>query len=159
MPCASAIVENIKTLSPEQEIGEVLEFFKSYHLENLPVVDKGGILLGYFSLHLLLKNLLPVSINVPNMPKLNPELTLKVAPGIAKRLKKTKPLKVADLMEREVETVHPETPLWEGIAKMIESRKAVMVVEQGTNRFLGMMNRHSALEELERMSEKEDASP
>lgn len=154
MPCASATLENVPTLKPDQEIGVVMKLFKKHQLEHFPVVDGEGVLLGYLSQHIILRNLLPVSFNVPGMTETG-MMRIGAAPGIAKRLKKIKPLKVEDLMERKFQSIHPETPIWEGVHLLVEHGSPLMVIEENSGRFIGLINRFSALEELERLLKKE----
>lgn len=153
MPCASATVQNVPPLKPDQEIGDVMKLFKKHHTENFPVVDEEGILLGYLSQNIILKNLIPVSFTVPGAGA--GSMRIGAAPGIAKRLKKIKPLKVGDLMERKFQSVHPETPIWEGVHMLVEHGSPLMVVEEKTGRFIGLINRSSALEELERLQKQD----
>lgn len=157
MPCSSATVQNAPTLKPDQEIGAIIKLFKKHQLEYFPVVDEDGILLGYLSQHMILKNLLPVSFNVPGMGQ-GGAMKMGAAPGIAKRLKKIKPLKAEDLMERKFQSIHPETPIWEGVHMLVEHGSPLMVIEEKTGRYMGLINRFSALEELERLlkQDKED---
>lgn len=157
MPCASATVQNVPVLKPDQEIGDVLKLFKKHQLEGFPVVDEDGILLGFLSQHIILKNLIPVSFTVPGGGP-GGAVTIGAAPGIAKRLKKIKPLKVEDLMERKFQSINPETPIWEGVHMLVEHGAPLMVTEEKTGRFIGLINRFSALEELERLQKqnKED---
>jgi CBS-domain-containing membrane protein len=154
MPCASATVQNVPTLSPDQEIGTVMKLFKKHQLEHFPVVDEDGILLGYLSQHIILRNLLPVSFSIPGMTETG-VMRIGAAPGIAKRLKKIKPLKVEDLMERKFQSVHPETPIWEGVQMLVEYGSPLMVVEDQSGKFIGLINRFSALEEMERLLKQE----
>ncbi|MCD8566450.1 MAG: CBS domain-containing protein [Alphaproteobacteria bacterium] len=155
MPCAAATVQNVPVLQAGQEIGDVLKLFKKHRMEHFPVVDEDGVLLGYLSQHIILKNLIPVSFTIPGGGS---AVTIGAAPGIAKRLKKIKPLKVEDLMERKFQSIYPETPIWEGVYMLVEHGSPLMVVEEKTGRFIGLINRFSALEELERLQkqDKED---
>lgn len=158
MPCSLALIKNVPHLSPEQDVESALKIFRKSKLEELPVVDDDDALLGYLSLHIVLKNLLPVSMNVTGSG-MNIPVQVKAAPGIAKRLKQVKLQKVSDLMERRINTITPESALWEGISQMVECKTCLMLIEKGTGRFLGMMNRFSALEELENMQEKKEEKP
>lgn len=153
MPCAAATVENAPSLTPEQEIGAVMKLFKKHKLEHFPVVDEGGVLVGYLSQHIILKNLIPVSFAIPGGGTAS--MTIGAAPGIAKRLKKIKPLKVSDLMERKFQSVHPETPIWEGVHMLVEHGSPLMVVEEQSGRFIGLIDRFSALDELERLQKQD----
>ncbi|MCD8570558.1 MAG: CBS domain-containing protein [Alphaproteobacteria bacterium] len=153
MPCSSATVQNVPSLTPDQEIGAAMKLFKKHQRESFPVVDDDGVLLGFLSQHIVLKNLIPVSFNIPGAGQ--GSVTIGAAPGIAKRLKKIKPLKVEDLMERKFHSIHPETPIWEGIHMLVEHGSPLMVVEEKTGKFIGLIDRFSAIEELERLQKQD----
>jgi CBS domain-containing protein len=140
-------------LAPDMEIERALAEMKKAGAEHAAVVDGGGILLGGFSCRYVLKNLLPVSVAMADGIQL--DIKVSAAPGIAKRLRKVNPLKVAELMERKVAIVYPQTPIWEGVNALIMHDGPVFVVEGENNKFKGMITGASALDELQRMQESE----
>ncbi len=150
MPCHAALVQKILTLSPEMEIEKALEEMKNRDLECVPVVGPDGVLEGAFSIQGLMRNLLPVSVATAD--GLHLDITVRAAPGVAKRLKKVLPLPVRDLMDRTVAVVYPQTPLWEGLNVLLMQQGAPVFVVEGENRrFIGMMTAASAMAELKRM--------
>ncbi len=153
MPCHSAMTKNMITASPDQTVEDVLALMKKKDVDAVPVVDEDQKLVGVFSIHVLLKNLLPVSVAMADGMQM--DIAVQAAPGIAKRLRKVGPLKISELMERKFNTVHPETPLWEGVNLLVQHGSPLLVVESETEKLLGMMTQHSALDELQRLKGSE----
>lgn len=153
MPCHAAIVKKYMTLSPDDAVEDALERMKKEEIEAAPVVDKNDKLVGLFSIQILMKNLLPVSVAMADGLQL--DIPIKAAPGIAKRLKKVALLKVSDIMEKKISAVLPETPTWEGINILVQNGSPLLVVESGTNRLRGVITFQSALDELERLKDSD----
>jgi CBS-domain-containing membrane protein len=153
MPCHSAMIPNPFTVQPDQEIGKVLGAMKKAKAQYAPVVEKNGVLVGLFSYEILLKNLLPVSVAMADGIRL--DVTVRAAPGIAKRLKKVYHLPVSELMERKAHAVHPDTPTWEGINLLAMYGAPILVVDSETTKLVGMMTEETAVEELQRLKDTE----
>lgn len=153
MPCHAAMNKDALTVSPEQEVGEVLALMKKKKVTSAAVVDDKHVLQGVFSIQILFKNLLPVSVSMAG--GLQADIAIQAAPGIAKRLKKVEALPVSDLMNRKFDAVYPETPTWEGVNYITQHGPPLMVIEKETGKFLGLINYESALEEIQRLKDSE----
>ena len=154
MPCHAAMMDKPLTLSPDTEIEKALAELKKKKRDFAAVVDEDGVLIGLFSLYILMRNLLPVSVAVTGGIPL--DIPIKAAPGIAKRLRKVYPLKVQELMERKkINTVYPQTPIWECINSILTHGSPVMVIEDDQGKFLGAITERSAFEELQRLQESD----
>jgi CBS-domain-containing membrane protein len=153
MPCHAAITDKVIVLRPDMEVEAALKELKKKNLEFAAVVDEDGILLGLFSHQYLMKNLLPVSVAMADGIQL--DVTVKAAPGIAKRLRKVYPAKVSEVMDRKIHAVYPQTPIWEGVNALINYGSPVFVVEDDKGKFMGVITSASALDELQRMQESE----
>lgn len=153
MPCHAAIVEKNLTFSPEDSVEKALSVMEENNCRSIPVVGDDGQVVGVFSIRSLLKNLLPVSVAVNDGVQL--DLTVKVAPGVAKRLRKVAGLTVGELMERKIAVVHPDTPIWEGVNLIVQYGEPLTVIEQETGKFAGVISERSLLDELNRMQEAE----
>lgn len=153
MPCHAAIAPKSITFKPDTEVEEALKELKKKNVDEAAVVDKDGKVIGLFSLIIVMKNLLPVS--VPMSDGIVLDVKVRAAPGIAKRLKKVNLLKVEELMERKVPTVHPDTPIWEAVSHLVNGHASLVVVEGESKKYLGMVNAASAMEELKRLQESE----
>lgn len=150
MPCHTAMIKDFKTLKPDQTIEEIFPILKKSPLGIMPVVDEKGVLLGQVSAHLLLRNLIPVSMDVQNGLQIE-NVKIGAAPGVAKRLKRLKVQTVRDVMERKVTAVTPDTPIWEGVNLLVHYGGPLLVIEDVTNKLVGMITNVSMLLDLEKM--------
>jgi len=153
MPCHAAISDKFLILSLDTEIEKALRELKKKKLDTAVVVGEDGAVQGLFSLSIVMKNLLPVSVAMSDGIQL--DVTVRAAPGIAKRLKKVYPLPVSDLMERKFNAVFPETAIWEAVNFLVMSPAPLVVLEGGNQKFLGMITTQSAMDELKRLQESE----
>ena len=99
MPSHAAMVSKPVTVSPDLNVEKAIETLQKNKIDAAAVVDEEGALVGLFSLTVMMKNLLPVSVVVQDGIQL--DIPIKAAPGIAKRLRKVYPLTVAEIMERK----------------------------------------------------------
>ena len=70
-------------------------------------------------------------------------------PDIAKRINQIKSKTVESAMEQDPFTISPDLSVWEGILKLTKHGSPLPVVENGTNKFLGLLTEQSAISELE----------
>lgn len=154
MPCHAAILEKALVLTAETKVEKALKGMKKAKTEYAAVTDKEGILVGLFSHQILMKNLLPVSVAMSDGLQL--DVKIHAAPGIAKRLKKVSPLNVEELMQRkDFPVVNSGTPLWEGVNLLVQSGLPVVVVDEETGRYNGLITQQSAVDELQRLQDGE----
>lgn len=154
MPSHAAIIEKPVILSPDLSVEKALKELKKKKTTFAAVVDEEGLLVGLFSHKAVLNNLLPVSVAISDGIVM--DIPVKVAPGIAKRLKKVYPAKVGDLMQRKnLALVFPQTPIWECVNKLLTIGGPVFMVEDKTGRFLGIIDEASVVFELQRLQEGE----
>ena len=155
MPCETAIIEQVYTVTPEMNVEDALAYIHEKNVRALPVINSEGKLVGMFSLEALLKSLLPVSVTMEEgLQKLG--FVVGAGPGIAKRLKKTKLQKVEDVMQQDVIVVHPTTVLWEVIRLMVKYGSPIPVVEED-GKLLGIISEQSAMTDLEKILEELEA--
>lgn len=154
MPCHAAIVDKALVLKEDMKIEKALKEMAKKGIDSAAVVDSKGIVSGFFSYQILMKNLLPVSITMNDGVQL--DIKIPAAPGIAKRLRKVLPLTVNEVMERKnFPVVYPETPLWEGVNLLVQHGHTLTVLEAGTQRYIGIITQESALNELQRLQDSE----
>lgn len=154
MPCHAAMTSEFLSLSPENDIESAAALMKQAKIDFAPVIDENGAAVGILSVRTLLENLLPVSVTVQEGIQL--DIHVGAAPGIAKRLKKILPLKVSDLMERKIAGVYAETPLWEGVSLLVQNGgRPLLVLEQKSNKVIGLLTPQSAFDELSRLKDSE----
>lgn len=154
MPCHAAIIEKALVLKSDQPLEKALKDMKKANVDHAAVKDQDGIICGFFSYSILMKNLLPVSVVMNEGVQL--DVTIRAAPGIAKRLKKVMPLTIDNFMERKnFPIVYPQTPLWEGINLIVQTNMPLTVAEPETHKYIGIISHGSALEELQRLQDSE----
>lgn len=153
MPSHAAIAEKFLTVPPDMEVEKALKELKKKKIDFAAVVNDKGVVEGVFSLEVVMKNLLPVSVAMADGIQL--DVTVRAAPGIAKRLNKVYPLTVETLMERKFNAVYPETPIWEAVNFLVTGKEDLIVVEGENLKFLGVITAQSAMEELKRLQESE----
>lgn len=153
MPSHAAISEFFLSFPPDMEVEKALKELKKKKQDAAIIIDENGKVEGEFSLQSTLKNLLPVSVAMADGIQL--DVTVRAAPGIAKRLKKVHPLKVSDLMERKIHAIAPETPIWEAVNHLVNTCAPLWVIDRETGKCLGMITAQSAMDELKRLQESE----
>ncbi|MCB1782964.1 MAG: CBS domain-containing protein [Alphaproteobacteria bacterium] len=146
MPCHVAVVDKLITVSPRDSVESVLKIMKKNKIGAVPVVDDKGVLQGVFSMKILLKNLIPVSVVMNDGVQM--DIKVGAAPGVAKRLRKVKPLAVEELMDRKVHSVGPDAPIWEGVSLMTSHGGPLAVVD-ATHKLIGIITYDSLVEALE----------
>jgi len=152
MPCHAAISQKRVTASPNDTVEQVMKLAAKNKVSNIPILDEAGKLLGVFSLKVLLKNLIPVSVVMDS--GLQMDIKVSAAPGVAKRLAKVKPLPVSEVMERKFNTVEPDAPLWEGVSQLTKHGSPVVVMDS-FGKFSGIMTYNSLVAALEEMNDSD----
>jgi len=152
MPCHAALMDKTLTATPDQSVGDVLKMMTKTKPPFVAVIDEDNVLQGVFSYRILYRNLLPVSVAMNDGIQM--DVTVSAAPGIAKRLKKVKPLPVSEFMDRRPQRVFADTSLWEAVNMMVQNGAPVFVLEGESGKLLGAMNEHSAYAELDRLQKE-----
>lgn len=148
MFCRNAMVTDVVSAGPDQTIRDALGLFEQHRIRAVPIVDRGGKLLGLFTFDVMLSNLLPgaVLVNRHEMMDVNLRLDYLVdaEPDVAKHLGELLPVKLGEVMDREVRVVHPGTPLWEGMRLLVQHGSPIPVVEEKSRKLLGLLSVQSA---------------
>ncbi len=168
MPCSDAMITDVVSIRPDQTVSEALTLFDTHQIRAVPVVSEQNELVGLCTLHLILRDVLPVSVtmddkelkkrsHMPHMPHV-PHMDISLdhvsgmAPRVAKRLRIVLPHKIEDVMSRDFATVHPETPLREGLRLLVEYGSPVSVVkDDDSNALVGLISSQTAVKELLRI--------
>ncbi len=146
MPCHSAIVKKNITSSPDSSVEDVLKSIRKAKVHACAVIDDEGLFLGLFSIKILLKDLIPVSVAMAGDVRIDLKVT--AAPGVAKRLENSKILPVSELMDRKPAIISPDAPLWEGVSLLINNGSPLPVVDND-GKFCGLITYDSLVEVLE----------
>lgn len=148
MPCHAAVVKKNVTVAPDEEIEEVLKSIRKGKVNAVAIVDEDGSFLGFFSMKVLLKNLIPVAVSMANGVQIDVKVT--AAPGVAKRLANVKAHPVSELMDRKPHCVSPDSTIWEGVSLLTKYGSPLCVVDD-KGRFHGFITYDSLVENLEGM--------
>lgn len=147
MPCSDAMIKNVVYVHPNDTVAKVMALFEERHFHSVAVVDDDGIYVGLFSLRTVLNQLLPVSVRMADGLE-NLDFIIGASPGVAKRLRKMQTMTMADVMERDAVTLYADTHTWEAIRVMAKYGSPIPIVEEKTNRFVGMISSQSMMENL-----------
>jgi CBS domain-containing protein len=153
MACHAAMMDKPLAIPPTMRVEDALAEMKKRGVDCAAVVAPSGIFEGVFSVRDLIKNLLPVSVAMADGIQL--DVTLRAAPGVAKRLRNAMALPVSDFINRKPAFVYPQTPIWEGINAIVTQGAPVIVLEGENKKFFGMITDSSAFNELLRMQQGE----
>jgi len=145
MPCHSAIAKKTVTLSPDDSVEKALKIIKKEKIRATAVIDDDNEFKGTFSLKILLKNLIPVSVIMSQDIQI--DIKVEAAPGIAKRMAGVMTLPVSDLMDRKPITILPDEPIWEGVAQLTKHGEPLCVVDD-KGKYMGMITYESLVEDL-----------
>ncbi len=148
MPCHTAIAKKNITASPSDTVEQVLKDIRKAKVTASAIIDENGIFVGLFSMHILLKDLIPVSVMMADGVEIDIKVT--AAPGVAKRLENVKILPVSELMNRKPVTVLPDTPIWEGVSLLTKVGEPLPVVDN-SGKFCGLITYESLVNDLESM--------
>lgn len=141
------MITKVVTVKPTDTVKEALAALEKKHLRCAPVIDKTGKLVGMFSLHIILRNMLPVSVVMEDgLNKL--DFVIGAHPTISRKLKKMQPKKVSDVMATEIVVLNPETPTWEAIRLLVKYGSPLSVVNQENGNLLGIMSEQSVIDEM-----------
>jgi CBS domain-containing protein len=149
MLCQDALVKKCLTARPDQSVESLLKEMRKDHAGFVPVVED-GLLVGLFSIGILLEDLLPVSLAMAGGEDGPTNVMIPAAPGMATRLRRNLGTNVGMLMQRPARFLYPDTPLEAAIHELRDAGGAAAVVERKTNAFLGIVTNESALAALEK---------
>jgi CBS domain-containing membrane protein len=146
MPCKEAMTTEILTAAPDQSVAQAVALMDEHGIRAMPVVDSKNNLVGMFGFDPLLRALLPVSLTIGEHEGLDLRLdyVLHSSSGVAQRLAKLMTRKVSDVMSQELYTVHPETPLWEGVRLLVKYGSPLPVVREESMFLTGIMTAQTA---------------
>lgn len=149
MPCKDAMIDKVVSLTPDQTVEEAMTLLEEKKIRTAPVLDENDNMLGMFGYETLLKEMLPVSVKMEEgLERL--DFLRGAKPDIARRLREIKLKPVELVMNRTPKVLSPELSVWEGIRKLAKHGSPLSVVDEKTNKFLGIVTEQSAIAELER---------
>lgn len=146
MSCKDAMIEKVLTLKPDETVEEALGAMKNQNVRFAPVIDKNKALLGLFSYRSLFRNILPVSLDIAG----GASVPLQGAPGMNKRLRSLYSQTVGVIADRNISAVTANDPVWKAHDLIVKHGEPVIVMDEKTRKFLGLVTEESALKILEK---------
>lgn len=147
MTVKTAIITNVISAKQDDTVDSVMALFDKHGIRAVPVVDAGGNYVGMFSIHQLLKKLLPLSATIEHaLPTL--DFIKNAAPEIAERKREMMARRVGEVLDESVATISPETSHSEGILLLVRHGSPLPVLEEGTQRFVGLLTEQSMVSSL-----------
>lgn len=120
---SQVMTREVVTVAPEMGLGNAAKLMVEKHLKRLPVVDQEGRLVGILGRLDILNTIAAV-----HLPQWHPEAHPPGTPGI-----------VADVMARDVPTVHESAPLEEIFHLLVSSSHKRVVVVDDQRRVVGII--------------------
>lgn len=138
MPRTQFKYHNDFKLSEQHTVAEAARLLIAKNLSLVPVTDASGKYLGVFSLNGLLALILPRAAlmegGLTDLGFLSDRLDI-----LQERMREhgTRPL--ADLLEKQVPVIHPETPLLEVVLHLYRAENDIPVVDSKSGQLLGLL--------------------
>ena len=154
MPCFKAMITDVITARPEQTVKEALQLLQDNQIRGFPVINDKNEVVGMFSFRLLLLAAMPVSATLDDEFLHHKHLDMNLAyssgqaPLLAKRLRAALPKKLEDVMRKDIKPLEKDTPLGEGLRRLLEGVGPLPIVEKGTKILAGVVTTQSALKSL-----------
>lgn len=142
------IIVQALTVSPVTTVAEGLALLYKHNIRSMPVVDGEDKLLGIFSFRQVFKFMLPAAVTMEG-GLASIDFVFDTAPGAAKRLGRLHSHSVVDVMERTCPRLNADTPMWEMLRLLMQHGSPLPVVDEASNRLLGIISDQSVLSRLE----------
>jgi len=127
------------TLKPEDTIERAAKYIMQKRYRNLPIVDDDGCYIGMFGVNCLLKHVIPKAVFIDHGLE-NVSFIHESLEELYQRFSNVKDLPISLCMNKEVETVKPDTPLTETLLLLYRSKTSIPVLEEGSCKLLGMVS-------------------
>ena len=128
-----------EVLKHTDRVGKAAEQIMAHRYRSLPVVDEEGRYLGIVGVNGMLRLVLPKAAVVDKGLKGLPYITTSLD-DLKAKLRDVADEPVTVCLEKDVPTVHPDTPLLETLLKLYQTRTALAVVEEDSGRLLGVIS-------------------
>ena len=145
MDCRDVMRPIKVSLHADKDIGEAVDFMVDSHMGLVPVVEEeGDVFVGLLGGHNLMKALLPRTLNIIRGMKRASYLR-ENREDLRERLDELRGLPIRTLVDHDVATVHPDTPLIDALMLLSQGQNVVPVVDPTDGRLLGAISFFSVL--------------
>ncbi len=155
LTCRDVMVsrDHQKTIHPDASVADAYAIFKETRIRFLPVVDDAGVYLGVFTSPTLMRMLLPQAVTIGRS-----ESAMAAMPNLGfmslsqenfeERVATLKNERVVDNMSNpdNIPVAHPDDPILHGIFMIYKFKRHLMLLEPGTNKFVGTVSANSVLD-------------
>lgn len=148
MKVKEIMTKDVKSLSGEETVKDALDIISRLEISGLPVIDKDKNLLGMFTEKDVLRIILPGYLTQVGAfvygddPK-----------NIKNKFLNLHNLKVAEVMNKAVETVKEDTSLSEAARLMLTKNVRRMPVLDANKKVIGIISRYDVLAALRKIAE------
>lgn len=139
MHASDVMDPNPSTLKPDDSLEYAVKFIRDKRYRSLPIIDENGCYVGMFGVNCLIKQVIPKAVfmhrGLENVSFIHESLD-----DLYDRFADVKDQSIIEYISLDVKSVRPDTPLTETLLQLYDTRLSIPVVEQGTNRLLGMIS-------------------
>lgn len=150
MDCKTMMAPIKTSLFADDPAGKAIDFMVEGRMGLLPVTERDGSFTGLISGDSLIHALLPKSISAMSRVKRgmrHASYLDESAEEMQERLSAVRAQTIGELADRHVKTVHPETPLIDGLI-LISGKQYLVPVVDKANKLLGVISFFSVLDGL-----------
>lgn len=138
------LLEDVISLSSDSTVGEAFKVLRDNNLRCAPVLDGNGDFLGMFSVHEIIAHLVPLA----GIYGESLSFAVGSTPDVAKKLKSFSSLPVLDFTDKGVYRLQEDVHTWEALRALTKYGSPLPVVENGGNKFQGLISEQSATQFL-----------
>ena len=139
MNASEAMDPNPTTLKADDTIECAAKYIMKHRYRNLPVVDDNSCYIGMFGVNCLLKLVIPKAVFLPRGLE-NVSFIHESFEDLFNRFAEVKDQPISICINKEIQSVTPDTPLTETMLQLYKTRSSIPVVEEGSCKLLGMIS-------------------
>lgn len=140
IPTASLVMNpDPKVLRHTDRITQAISYIMEHRFRSVPVVDDNECLVGLFGINCLLKQILPKAVIMESGLTSIPYVRENLA-DLHRRLSSIEDMPIGECVNRDCQTVNPDTSLMEVLVILYRTHTAIPVVEEETCLLKGMIS-------------------
>ena len=130
---------NPTTLRPTDTIEYAANCVMRLRYRSIPVVDENHCYMGIFGINCLLKQVIPKAVFMKHGLE-NIAFIHETLDDLHDRFNEVKHEPISMCMNRDIETITPDTPLTETLLQLYNTRASIPVVEEDTCKLMGVIS-------------------
>jgi CBS-domain-containing membrane protein len=139
MQASDVMDPNPSTLKPDDSIEYAVKFIRDKRYRSLPIIDENGCYIGMFGVNCLIKQVIPKAVfmhrGLENVSFIHESLD-----DLYDRFAAVKDEPIIKCISMDIKSLSPNTPLTETLLQLYSTQLSIPVVEQGSNKLLGMIS-------------------